>query len=234
MSEVLVPSDDTLHSLAKDLNKKDARDHAISVVKSALSLTGFGGAFSSLLGDYIPTRQAERLQKFAEAVADEVQRLETKLDASYIETDEFAFLVQKIIQNVGREYQKAKLDAYRNMVVNALRVDIPSAVQEGYLNKVESLTPLHIRMILAVVYIGVVPKSDDEYLNAKSVDFLGHLLPDFPKEMVLPCAHDLDAQGITQDLEGALQVGPGFHAFNMHLSLTNYGRGLLDFIRERE
>ena len=142
--------------------------------------------------------------------------------------------MQKIIQNVGREYQKAKLDAYRNMVVNALRVDIPSAVQEGYLNKVESLTPLHIRMILAVVYIGVVPKSDDEYLNAKSVDFLGHLLPDFPKEMVLPCAHDLDAQGITQDLEGALQVGPGFHAFNMHLSLTNYGRGLLDFIRERE
>jgi hypothetical protein len=236
VSENLPVSADDLSTIAKDIGKKSSREHALNLIRAAFSTAPFGGGIASLMFDYIPTQQANRWQAFAESVAEGFKKVESKLDESYIQTDEFAYLIQRIFVNVGREYQKEKLDAYRNMLVNALRVDTPASIQEGYLNKIETLTPLHIRMILAVVGVGVRRKTGhiDIDLDGQPVEFLGTLLPDFPREMVMPCAHDLDSQGITDGLEDQLEIGSGFIHFNSHLALTDYGRGLLKFIVERD
>jgi len=226
-----------LKSEAKDLQKQTARDHVVNVIKATVSgIPVVGGPVASLMSDYIPNSRVERLEQFAKDLADDMTRVHDKLNVDYVRTDEYAFLVTRVFEDVARDYQEDKLRAYRNILVNGLRFDVRASIQEAYLNRVENLTPLHLQLLSCFVSdednAKKLPDATQSYGSSGSIrNTLQILLPDFPRDQLAACAHDLDIQGITGNLASSLTTMMTAHgAQELANRLTPFGRGFVDFI----
>lgn len=213
---------------AEELGKTKASDHIANMVKATLNAVPFvGGSIASLIDDYIPESRQKRIEEFSKNLAGEMERLGESLDANYVKTDEFAYLFTRVYQDVTRDYQHEKLIAYRNILVNALRVDVDASIQERYLFLVEQLTPLHLRLfgVLADAQsperVAVYPKEN----NAKDqLPLMLALVPDIPSEQFVPTMMDLAYQGL---LETMVPLDMPVFSYGV---LTPFGRGFHSFI----
>lgn len=229
---------DPTHELAKqaqNLGKQTGGDHVANIVKAALNAVPVvGGPIASLIDDYIPESRQKRVEKFSQDLADELSRVQESLDEGYVKTEEFAYLFTRVYQNVVRDYQQEKLDAYRNILVNSLRVDLAASVQERFLTLVEQLSPLHLRVLSAFI-------SDEHNSNVfaqnpnRSSMSIGEtlriLLPELPEGEVVRCVFDLDQMGITNRVHGLLTgTMTEFGARQLEGRLTAFGREFVDFV----
>ena len=138
-------------SLAKRVGRAVSRnpgEHIINVLKAGLATAPFCGGIASLISDYIPSSKMKRLEQFAERVAEDLNRLQDKVDENEILTDEFAFLFEKCFKGVAENYQYEKLEAFRNILVNsAIGTDLSADEKEFFLNLVTTLSVLHLRVL---------------------------------------------------------------------------------------
>jgi hypothetical protein len=123
-------------------------EHILNVLKAGLATAPFCGGIASLLSDYIPSSKMHRLEQFAERLAEDLDRLQDRVNESIILTDEFAFLFEKCFRGVAENYQSEKLESFRNILVNsAIGVDLSEDEKEFFLNLVTTLSVLHIRIL---------------------------------------------------------------------------------------
>ena len=87
-------------------------EHVLNVVKAALSAAPFAGAIASLMSDYIPSSRLSRIEGFAHAIAEDLQRLSTKVQEEYLLTDDFAFMFEKCFRGVAENPQREKIEAW--------------------------------------------------------------------------------------------------------------------------
>jgi hypothetical protein len=229
---------DPKHELAKqaqNLGKQTPGDHIANVVKAALNAVPVvGGPMASLMDDYIPESRQKRVEKFSQDLADELSRLQDSLDESYVKTEEFAYLFTRVYQNVVRDYQQEKLDAYRNILVNALQVDLAASVQERFLTLVEQLSPMHLRVLSAFVSdqrnAQVFAQNPNRHSNSLG-QTLRFLLPELSDGEFERCVFDLDQMGITNRVHGVLKGMMTEHgARQLDGRLTSFGRHFVDFV----
>ncbi|MBX3097826.1 MAG: hypothetical protein KF812_13305 [Fimbriimonadaceae bacterium] len=222
---------------AQELGKSKASDHIANIVKATLNVVPFvGGSIASLIDDYIPESRQKRIEEFSKNLADEMERLGDSLDANYVKTDEFAYLFTRVYQDVTRDYQQEKLVAYRNILVNALRVEVDASIQERYLYLVEQLTPLHLRVLSAFVSDhrneAQMAKEPNRMSNSLS-QTLKWLLPDLAESQIESCIFDLDQMGITAGVKNTLKTMMTEHgARQLEGRLTGFGRSFLNFISQ--
>lgn len=138
--------------LAKAGTEKDTKvpwaDHVLNLMKAAMASAPFCGGIASLMTDYIPSARWKRLEDFAVDVASDLERLQERVDAEFIRTDEFAFVFEQCFRGAAESYQQEKLTALRGVLVNSSIVkDIPQLEKEYYLNVLGRLTPLHMRIL---------------------------------------------------------------------------------------
>lgn len=110
---------------------------------------------------------------------------------------------------MSRDYQREKLDAHRNILVNALRGDVDASVQERYLALVEQLTPMHLRVLSAFVSDARNHAHMAEEPNRMSGSLdqtLSWPLPDLSDSQIESCIFDLDQMGITNRVTNALNT----------------------------
>lgn len=222
---------------AQELGKTKASDHIAKIVKATLNAVPFvGGSIASLIDDYIPESRQKRIEEFSKSLADEMERLGDSLDANYVKTDEFAYLFTRVYQDVTRDYQQEKLIAYRNILVNVLRVDVDASIQERYLFLVEQLTALHLRVLSAFVS----DQRNASALAGLSQGMMGSLsqtlrtlLPDVSPDQIKSCIFDLDQMGITAGVSNSLMTTmTGHGATQLEGRLTGFGRNFLNFISQ--
>jgi hypothetical protein len=131
--------------------KADGRpvgEHILNILKAVLSVTPFASAIASLMTDYIPSARSQRLEQFAEQIAEDLLHLQDRVDANYLQTDEFAFMFEKCFRAVAENPQRDKLEAFRGILVNsAIRKDLTGGEKEYFLNLALNLTTLHIRIL---------------------------------------------------------------------------------------
>lgn len=124
------------------------REHLLNIVKAALSTAPFGGGIASLMTDYIPSMKEKRLKEFVQEIAADLKRLENHIDEKTIQTDEFAFVLERCFRGAAENYQLEKLQAFRGILMNSvIGSDVGSDEQEYYLNLVERLSALHLRIL---------------------------------------------------------------------------------------
>lgn len=142
-----------------DANEKDGvpergrSDVALAVVKAGFSaIPVVGGPVAELFGLVVTPALDRRREEWMHSVADRLKGLEEKVKGFRIEdlskNEAFLSTLTHASQAAIRSHQQEKLDALRNAVLNVAIGSSPDEnVQLMFVNLVDSLTPLHLRIL---------------------------------------------------------------------------------------
>jgi hypothetical protein len=126
-------------------------DVAHTLAKAGLSAIAIvGGPAVELFQHVIQPPLEKRRREWMAQVGEKLQELETnglKLDGLQ-ENEDFVSAVMHASQIALRTHQAAKLDALRNAIINVANGQAPNeALQNVFLNLVDSFTELHLRIL---------------------------------------------------------------------------------------
>lgn len=139
---------DALSKIERTLIGHPPVEAVLNIFKAVLSTTPFTGGISSLITDYIPSSRVLRLEQFAEQVARDLKDVAARVEADYLQTDEFAFIFERSFRGSAENYQREKLEAFRGILVNsAIRADIQQEEKEHFLVLANNLSILHLRIL---------------------------------------------------------------------------------------
>lgn len=130
-----------------------AKEAVLNVFKATLASAPFCGGIASLISDYIPSARFQRLEAFAQQIADDLLKLSDKVNESYIQTDDFAFVFEKSFRGVAENPQAEKINAFRGILINStVRDDYSEEEKEYFLALVNNFSVLHIRILRFMAY----------------------------------------------------------------------------------
>ena len=117
-----------------------------------------GPALSSLFSEYIPERRQNRLYEFLDDFLTELKDLKednaAKIDMNYLYSEEFGYIFEETLQLVTKAYQKEKIKAFKNILINSLiDKEVNQDIKEIYLHLVDELTDFDI-FILKKIHEG--------------------------------------------------------------------------------
>lgn len=148
MNSQAKPQGHSLAKVEKIVEGSAIAETILNIFKATLGSTGVGGGMASLISDYIPSSRFLRLEKFAEAVAGDLKKLEDQVRTDYIQTDDFAFMFERCFRGAAENPHEEKLRAFRGMLVNsAIPGDLSGEQKEYFLNLTNNLSVLHIRIL---------------------------------------------------------------------------------------
>lgn len=134
----------------EELKKSNIQDRVRSLFLNYVgSIPQIGPALATLFGEYIPERRQERLYKFLDDFLRELEKLKKnnaeKIDIEYLYSEEFGYIFEETLQLVTKAYQKEKILAFKNILINSLLDrEINQDIKEIYLHLVDELTDFDI------------------------------------------------------------------------------------------
>jgi hypothetical protein len=134
----------------KDLDKTPPIDHFTYLAKAILSVSPAGTMITSLMSDYIPSAKQARIIKFIKEISDDLKNLEIRVEEDYLNKDQISYVLEESIRGAAKYYQKEKLDYYRGVLVNTIKLN-PKDEVDYYLYLIDALSAVHLR-ILAILY----------------------------------------------------------------------------------
>lgn len=175
-------------------------EHILNIFKAAAATVPYCGWIASLMSDYIPSAKFKRLESFAKQLAEDIKNLGDKLDEKYIKSDEFAFIFEKCFRGAAENYQKEKLDAFLGIMLNSvLRKDAPEDEKEYFINLVNSLSVLHIRILTFISKPIEFLKENNipnEKIQGGFSQFMPIAIPDVDLEVIKSAFQDLYQSGL--------------------------------------
>lgn len=138
----------------RKLPQPTAGDDVHMLVRAALSAVPLtGGPAAELFAAAIVPPLARRRDEWFEGLAVAVKELERKVEGFKVESlssnEAFISVVMQATALAVKTRQKEKLEALRNAVLNtALPSELDEDTRLMYLNLIDTLTPLHLRMLL--------------------------------------------------------------------------------------
>jgi hypothetical protein len=133
--------------------KATKADVAHALAKGTISAVPLVGAPAAELFSLVVTPPLERRRaEWLNAIYDRLKQLESEAQEFKIEAlkDNPLFITTIMHATIAalRNHQKEKLDALQNAVVNSARgIDVEENLQLLFLNMVDELTPLHLRVL---------------------------------------------------------------------------------------
>lgn len=181
--------------------RSETTDVLLNIFKATLATAPCCGGIASLLSDYIPSARFQRLEKFAQQIADDLLKLSDRVNESYILTDDFAFLFERGFRGVAENYQSEKLAAFRGILINsAVRDDYSEEEKEYFLNLVNRLSALHIRMLRFLAnpkdYLRDAAIPEDQ-ITGRWTEFFPIVVPGVHLEIIESAFEDLHKYDLT-------------------------------------
>ena len=140
-------ANDIVKRIEDKVRESNIADIILRVFKAGLSKTKFG-PFTNLILDFIPNKRFLRLEKFAQELAEDFNKLDEKIDVNFMTTDEFDFIFEQCFRAASENYQKIKLDSFRAIIINStIDKKINNDEREFFLNLTNSLTVLHLKIL---------------------------------------------------------------------------------------
>ena len=132
------------------INKIDWREHIKNILVALTSAAPIiGGPISVLLDKYIPDRHQERIISFFQELASELKIIdEDKVNKEYLISEEFGYLIEETMERIAKTYQKEKIKAYKNILLNSITdKETNQDIKELYLHLVDELTDYDIEVL---------------------------------------------------------------------------------------
>lgn len=214
--------------------KPRAVDHADSAARALASLVpGLGGPAVQLLATAITSPLERRRAAWFNDLADRLAILEEAVEGftalSLTDNEEFVTAVTTASQIALRNHSPEKLAALQNAVASvALRREPDGELQLVFLNLLDDLTPLHIKVLLFF-------KNPRAFVESSGIDTRDALtprdialrvLPDIPPDAYEWLCRDLETRSLI-DRPSELSVGLTSER------ATEFGRRFLRFISEQ-
>ena len=132
--------------------KKDVTDYTFSVAKAGISLVPIVGSFfNEIMSQAGQSLVFRRLKKYLSGIDDRLSNLEKESrlqKPQLINNDDFIDIAIRSSQIAITTSKKEKLEALQNIVINtALQTNIDSDSKFMYLNFIDELTPIQIKLI---------------------------------------------------------------------------------------
>lgn len=176
----------------------------------------------------------KRLEDFVEKLSEDLLRIQEQIDEDKFFNEEFAFVFEKCLRGVSENYQKDKIDAFRGILVNAASGHgFKSGENEYYLNQIERLSALHIRLLSFMA-------GPEQYLAAHDIppqrirggfsSFLPVVVPDVHLEAIKSAFGDLYQLGYIntdKSIFHTMTSGQGLDLLGDRL--TEAGRRFINF-----
>jgi hypothetical protein len=143
--------------------KGGAGEHIMNLFKAVLSTTPIGGLIASLMSDYIPSSKQLRMETFVNEAAEALETLQDQIDVNRIHTDHYAYIFEQCLRGAAQYPQQEKLDCYKAILINAAKPsDNTDDQQDYFLNLVNTLAPVHIRLLGALYAAMKIPQNGPE------------------------------------------------------------------------
>jgi len=212
----------------------EATEAILNIFKATLATAPFCGGIASLISDYIPSSRFQRLEAFAQQIADDLLKLAGSDNESYIQTDDFAFLFEKSFRGVAENPQSEKINAFRGILVNsAVRDDYSEEEKEYFMTLVNTFSALHIRILRFMEY----PK---QYLSDSGIsenritggfsNFFPVAIPGVSSSVIESTFGDLHQYGLIntdKTIFHTMTSGQGLHLLGNRVS--NFGHRFIQF-----
>jgi hypothetical protein len=196
------------------------------LVDGGLSLVPFlGTAITSALDTRALKLFEENSKRFAEEVRQIVSELDdAKLDKSFIESDEFVSLLTEILARNARTYEQEKVKLFAKLFVNSVTVGKSrTPYKEGFVRVIDELSTDHIR-VLAIAYEKSLT-APNEAENVVRAEEIARTL-DIPASRAEAYGDQMIRFGLLRDWYiGRWDYKTG------HYQVTEYGRGLAEFLK---
>lgn len=227
-------STELLKKAEKIATSSDVAETIVNIFKAILSSTPFCGGLASLITDYIPSRRIKRLEEFAEKIATDLSAVAERVDKERFQTDDFAFVFEQCFRGVAENPQKEKIDAFRGILINsAIDNDLNQEEREFFLNLVNTLSVLHIRILKFMVdplkYLEEVNISPSR-IQGGFAQFFPVAIPGIQLDVIKSAFEDLYRYAlITTDksIFGTMTAGKGLELLDNRVS--QLGRRFIQF-----
>ena len=203
-----------------------------------------GGPLVNLFETILPDWKATRVEKLIEKLAEAVDRLDGEIEKSRIETPEYGILVEEVFKKVIQTTGDAKFEAYRAILLNALRPSSPDELErERMLGLIDQFQEIHIILLSLFGNERSFLKSqgiDDKTLGnqlsyvdkpeacAKAI--MSYLSPlGIEEELVLGALHDLITKRILSGFKSPGDSGVQAQRSLSH-HLEGFGQRFVSFI----
>lgn len=228
-----------MHQIVRYLQQSGNSDHVVNAIKAILANFPVGSGIASLMSDYIPSQREIRLTEFTETIAQDLARLQDKVDKDYLQTNEYAFIFEKCFKGAVENYQKEKIIAFRAILVNSLiEFEVSQSEKEYYLNLVSNLSLLHIQVLGFLA-------SPKKYLELNNLDesmvsggfstFFPKVIPNVSLGIIKLAFKDLYDYGFTNtdsSIFGTMTSSSGWDLLGDRVSQN--GRNFIKFISLKE
>jgi hypothetical protein len=193
------------HSILRKFETQATRSNVtetiLNILKAGLATAPFCGGIASLMTDYIPSARIIRLENFASKIAEDLDRLQEKIQKEYILTDDFAFMFERCFKGAAENWQREKLDAFRGILVNsAIENSVPAEEKEYFINLVNNLTVVHIKILKFMAqpheYLKEAGVPDSQIRGGFST-FFPIAIPEISLELIRSAFEDLYRYGLT-------------------------------------
>ena len=236
MTEEANNKNQLITKMKEDIQHIPPGEHILNIFKAVLANIPVGAAISSLMTDYIPSSKSKRINEFARQIAEDLRRLKDKIDNEYILKDDFAYLFEQAFRGVAQNYQKDKIEAFRGILINsAIRPDIKQEEKEFFLNLVDNLSVLHIRILKFLAnpmsYIkeqGIDPNS----IQGGFSDIFRKLMPELATPIIESAFGDLYQRGLIgtdKSIFHTMTSASGLHLVGDRVN--NLGKGFIEFCK---
>ena len=137
-----------IRDIKDEIKSTSAGEHIFNIFTATLASVPVGASIASLLKDYIPAAKFKRIEAFAQMIADDLKRLNDRVNNGYILKDEFAYMFEQAFRGVAENYQKEKIESFRGILLNsAIRQDVKQEEKEFFLGLANNLSVLHIKIL---------------------------------------------------------------------------------------
>lgn len=224
----------SIRKLEKLTTSSSTTEAILNIFKATLATAPFCGGIASLITDYIPSARFQRLENFAEQIAEDLLKLSDRINESYIKTDDFAFIFEKCFRGVAENPQNEKINAFRGILINsAVRKDYSEDEKDYFLNLLNTLSVLHIRILRFMAYPREYLK-DSEIAESLIIggfsDFFPVVIPGVQLSAIESAFGDLYQYGlITTDktIFRTMTAGQGLHLLGNRVS--DFGQRFIQF-----
>lgn len=128
--------------------EKSLTDHVKILTAAAISaIPGIGGPLATVLQEYIPLTIEKRRNETIRQLAEELQRLENRVDDQKMRSEAFHITLIKTMRLLTVERHQEKLDAFRNIILNEAINQTENPELDFFVYVTDSLTGDHIRML---------------------------------------------------------------------------------------
>lgn len=135
-------------NLPSSLRQIDFKDHMLNIMKAALATAPFAGGVASLMNDYIPSRRTERLERFAERIAADLERFQDQVDPKKFSTEQYAQIFETCFRKVSENFHAEKIELFRGILINAaLDSSNEHEEREYFIQLIDNFSIIHVRMI---------------------------------------------------------------------------------------